>query len=458
MTGSDRERWLDDYIDALNAGRRLPRSSDDAELDALVAAACAVRRLRRTTTAGTRRDDADVPARIAAALERELRRDPTIGTTRIDRRTMVSDAYDDVRPNGTTRPRDDAPPIPLPARPNQLRQWLQFAAASIAVALVGVVLVVVMRGDESGSSQGGAGQPGDVPIAGNTSVVLTPTKNIASGSNDAAPSAAINETPTGLAILMPTPPVEPSPTGSETTAGPATDVATFTLTPDYGTCEDTIVARGQGFEPGSTVAFYGGPFPGDLFGEVADDAIVDSLGAFEVEIDLGRMIWECRGGEPTHEGQQFTVGASTQVNDTKGGEFRDPGAVAMFTFSRDVPQAVKARAVLPPCGTEIQRVETGLGPAIGPDQAMRACLLSAYQAGKPVEFISHRPSIEGNYITTIYRVLGPGEIEVLIDSTRDPFGAGRWEQSQCAGLSLAADGSLELELEGCSEALPVEGG
>ena len=68
----DRAKRLDEYIDALNAGRPAPQVADDADLADLFATA---RDLHRLRAAEPERDD--VPSRLAAALERELRANPT---------------------------------------------------------------------------------------------------------------------------------------------------------------------------------------------------------------------------------------------------------------------------------------------------------------------------------------------------------------------------------------------
>ena len=69
-------------------------------------------------------------------------------------------------------------------------------------------------------------------------------------------------------------------------------------------------------------------------------------------------------------------------------------------------------------------------------QAARECFWQAYRAQRPAEFVSTRPTTEGDPITTIYRVLGAGRVEIFIDSTQDRFSAGGWQRLDCTRLTL----------------------
>ena len=100
------------------------------------------------------------------------------------------------------------------------------------------------------------------------------------------------------------------------------------------------------------------------------------------------------------------------------------------------PAAVTNRSALPVCGIE----KAGQG---GPwNDTGRACFWKAYQDRRPAEFISTRPTTEGDPITTIYRVLPGGAVEIFIDSTQDKFGDGRWDRLACRTLAAFENGSV----------------
>lgn len=100
------------------------------------------------------------------------------------------------------------------------------------------------------------------------------------------------------------------------------------------------------------------------------------------------------------------------------------------------PDEVMNRAALPSCGEEVQRRQ-----ADPLNQRARRCLLAAYEAGQPAEFVSVRLTIEGDPFLTLYRVWTPDAsvpVLVYLDATRDTFGSGRWERLTCARLVPAA--------------------
>ena len=90
--------------------------------------------------------------------------------------------------------------------------------------------------------------------------------------------------------------------------------------------------------------------------------------------------------------------------------------------------------------------------------AGRACFWTAYQGGQPAEFTSTRLTMEGDPITTIYRVLGDERVELFIDSTQDRYGSGAWEHAACTSLAAITDGLVEPDFgpdESC-EFTPLE--
>lgn len=104
------------------------------------------------------------------------------------------------------------------------------------------------------------------------------------------------------------------------------------------------------------------------------------------------------------------------------------GACSALRFSiRGTPTEVVDRSTLPACGYETTSQTDGF------NDDGRRCFWDAYVHGQPAEFISTRPSVEGDPITTIYRMLGSGHVEIFVDSTKDRYGGG-WSKLTCATL------------------------
>jgi len=119
------------------------------------------------------------------------------------------------------------------------------------------------------------------------------------------------------------------------------------------------------------------------------------------------------------------------------------------------PDWVTNREALPACGAE--EVTAGRQP----NREARECLLDAWREGRAAELISERPSVEGDPITTIYRVMPDGTMDMFIDATRDRFGSGEWERYVCTGLRpvRAEDGLGEEWVfveEGCGTPEPEQ--
>lgn len=108
-----------------------------------------------------------------------------------------------------------------------------------------------------------------------------------------------------------------------------------------------------------------------------------------------------------------------------------PARQSPSRMAAPIPKVVAERSPLPSCGVEI--ATTPAGPW---NPAARKCFWSAYQQGRPSEFVSTRPTIEGDPITTIYRVVSAGKIEVFMDTTQDRYSepAGWW-RFDCKTLS-----------------------
>ena len=126
----------------------------------------------------------------------------------------------------------------------------------------------------------------------------------------------------------------------------------------------------------------------------------------------------------------------------------DPGPRGSIVLDGNVPEAVRTREPLPSCGVE--RATRQDGPW---NVDARRCFLAAYRAAQPAEFASTRPTIEGDPIRMVFRILGPGRIEVFVDSTQDAWSARTWERYACPSLTVTFDGIPQPEFgvdEGCT--------
>jgi hypothetical protein len=108
-----------------------------------------------------------------------------------------------------------------------------------------------------------------------------------------------------------------------------------------------------------------------------------------------------------------------------------PAAATPVPFA-SAPVAVRTRAVLPVCGSEDAT----------PNLPARTCFWNAYTAGLPAEFVTTRPTLEGDPITTIFRSLGQGRGQLFVDASADRFGAQGWIQVDCQGFTLTRDGAF----------------
>jgi hypothetical protein len=126
----------------------------------------------------------------------------------------------------------------------------------------------------------------------------------------------------------------------------------------------------------------------------------------------------------------------------------DPGPNGSIVLDGNVPDVVRSREPLPSCGVE--RATRQDGPW---NLGARRCLLAADRAGQPAEFASTRLTIEGDPFRMVFRVLGPGRVEVLVDSTQDAWSARTWERYACPSLVVTFDGIPQPEFgvdEGCT--------
>ncbi len=115
------------------------------------------------------------------------------------------------------------------------------------------------------------------------------------------------------------------------------------------------------------------------------------------------------------------------------------------------PDLVVNRIALPSCGVEVAQ------PGGRWNEAGRACFWNAYLARRPAEFVTTMPTTEGDPITTIYRVLPDGSVEVFIDATRDRWGSGEWSRFVCRTLSRGQgrDPQVDFGLDETCEEMPI---
>ena len=115
------------------------------------------------------------------------------------------------------------------------------------------------------------------------------------------------------------------------------------------------------------------------------------------------------------------------------------------------------RSTLASCGV----VDTGRRPSeltVG-EQAGYDCLESARDAGEGAELQVDQVTVEGDPVTSWYRVTPEGRLEVYTDATADAFGSGRWEYAPSAAFdrAAAADAAPDLPLGPPGRAGPAPG-
>jgi hypothetical protein len=114
----------------------------------------------------------------------------------------------------------------------------------------------------------------------------------------------------------------------------------------------------------------------------------------------------------------------------------------------NAPAAVRERPLLPGCGSETVRATADA------NLDGRNCLWAAYLARRPAEFITTQWTIEGDPITSVYRILADGAVEVFIDSTHDAWSSRSWLRLACEEFVLidGAPGQPAFgPAEGCLE-------
>jgi hypothetical protein len=111
------------------------------------------------------------------------------------------------------------------------------------------------------------------------------------------------------------------------------------------------------------------------------------------------------------------------------------------------PSALEAWPEEPSCG----RYEGSNEPVSPKHRRGNQCLLDAFAAGRPAELVVKLPGIDGGPTTTYYRVLGPGRVEVFIDSTEDTESSQRWVHLLCDDVREGEGGFVSADFGGCRE-------
>lgn len=198
-----------------------------------------------------------------------------------------------------------------------------------------------------------------------------------------------------------------------------------------------------------TIRLFDGDF-GTMFGEITgyESFVVDGRPAVRSEV-TGPVIGD--GSVPISETYQVSIVLGeipefgpNLVLSTGGDPLHRAildRVVETLRISPPPPEVV-ARPPLPSCGHEvtIRLLEGDVH-----DAEARACLWNAYQAGEPAEFISITVSVEGGRILEIWRVVGPGDIELYVDSTHDFAGGPGWQLYRCVsleGIPSAEEGGM----------------
>jgi hypothetical protein len=106
-------------------------------------------------------------------------------------------------------------------------------------------------------------------------------------------------------------------------------------------------------------------------------------------------------------------------------------AVVVFVYLQPgdpVHQQWEERRTLPSCGS----VDLHQGEELRRDAPEElACLRAALTSGEGAELRVTYPTVEGDPITSYYRVTPARTTEVYEDATEDAYGDGRWHFAEC---------------------------
>ena len=101
-----------------------------------------------------------------------------------------------------------------------------------------------------------------------------------------------------------------------------------------------------------------------------------------------------------------------------------------------------SRRRMPSCGSYTATES----PLPAEDEAVRQCFLAAARDGTQMEVTVTVASMEGDPITTIYRVLGPDDLELFVDASADTFAPVKTYHQRCTSVAEEGNG---LAAGGC---------
>jgi len=92
--------------------------------------------------------------------------------------------------------------------------------------------------------------------------------------------------------------------------------------------------------------------------------------------------------------------------------------------------SAKTSASYPSCGTYWNRNT----PVTAAQRRVNACIVKASKEGRRARAVATLTTIEGDSIPNYVFVRGRRDVLVVVDSTRDAYGARTWQRLRCTGL------------------------
>jgi hypothetical protein len=112
-------------------------------------------------------------------------------------------------------------------------------------------------------------------------------------------------------------------------------------------------------------------------------------------------------------------------------------APSAVSSSASASAPVVTPASYPSCGVYWNRNR----PVSVAERRVNACIVKASREGRRARAVAALTTIEGDPIVNYVFVRGPRNVLVVVDSTKDTFGAQTWQRSRCTRL-VVADGYL----------------
>jgi hypothetical protein len=105
-------------------------------------------------------------------------------------------------------------------------------------------------------------------------------------------------------------------------------------------------------------------------------------------------------------------------------------ASALLLPGLGAPGSVAKPASYPSCGFYWNRNT----PVSAAERRVNACIVKASREGRHARVVAALTTIEGDPIVNYIFVLGSRDVLVVVDSTRDAFGARQWTRFRCTGI------------------------